>query len=66
MNYMDIWAPKTGEKKQTNEYDKFEAAIYHDKRDVAHAPKNLSKQWILYGLVLYGSVCIWLRNPCQI
>ena len=92
MNCMDIWAPKTGDSdlevtpEEKIERDKFAAEIYHDKRVVGHAPKNLSKQFyhckvvpsavrwlaneriegVLYGLVLYGSVCIWLRNPCQI
>ena len=38
MNYMDIWAPKTGDSdlevtpEEKNEHDKFAAAIYHDKR----------------------------------
>ena len=49
MNYMDIWAPKTGGSdlevtpEEKNEHDKF--AIYHDKRVVWHAPKNLNKQF---------------------
>ena len=48
---MDIWAPKTGGSdlqvtpEEKNEHDKFVAAIYHDKRVVGHAPKNLSKQF---------------------
>ena len=53
MNYMDIWAPKSGESdlevtpEEKNEHDKCAAAIYHDKRVVRHAPKktNLSKQF---------------------
>ena len=48
---MDIWTPKTGDSdlevtpEENNEQDKFAAAIYHDKRVVGHAPKNLSKQF---------------------
>ena len=51
MNYMDIWAPKTGDSdfevtpEEKNEHDKFVAAIYHDKRVVENATKNLSKQF---------------------
>ena len=30
---------------EKNEHDKFAAAIYHDKRFVGHATKNLSKQF---------------------
>ena len=48
---MVIWAPRTGDSdlevtpEEKNEHDKFAAAIYHDKRVVGHAPKNLSKQF---------------------
>ena len=52
MNYMDMWAPKTGDSdlevvtpEEKNEHDKFASAIYHDKRVVGHAPKNSSKQF---------------------
>ena len=47
---MDIWAPKSGDSdlevtpEEKKEHDKLAAAIYHDKRAVGHAPKNLGKQ----------------------
>ena len=47
--YMDIRAPKTGDSdlvvtpEEKSEHDKFAVAMYHDKRFVGHAPKNLSK-----------------------
>ena len=46
MNYMDIWAPKTGGSdlevppEEKNEHDNV-VAIYHDKRVVGHSPKKL-------------------------
>ena len=49
MNYMDFWAPKTGDSdlevtpEEKNEHDKFPVAIYHEKIVVRHVPKNLSK-----------------------
>ena len=57
MNYMDIWAPKTGGSdlevtpEEKNEHDKFAAAIYHDKRVVGHAPKNLNKQFYQFFVI---------------
>ena len=47
MNYMDTWAPKSGDSdlevtpEEKNEQDNFVAAIYHDKRVEGHAPKKL-------------------------
>ena len=51
MNYMDIWAPKTGDSdlevtpEEKTSMISFAAAIYHDKRVVGHIPKNLSKKF---------------------
>ena len=51
MNYMDIWAPKTGDSdlevtpEEKNKHDMFVEAIYHDKRVEGHATKNLRKQF---------------------
>ena len=48
---MDIRAPKTRDNdfevtpEEKNEHDKFVAAIYHDKRVVENAKKNLCKQF---------------------
>ena len=63
MNYMDIWAPKTGDSdlevtsEEKKEDDKFAAAIYHDKRVVGHAPKNLSKQFYQFLSLPSCSIC---------
>ena len=71
MDYMDIWAPKTGGSdlevtpEENNEHDKFVVAIYHYKRVVGHIQKTWINNFISFcHYQVVPSAVRWLANEC--